>query len=274
MNARAGVARACAVRLSLLVLPLLGCSSADPVARERIVERDQLRREVAGFQTLAALEANTLIDQPHQVLVSVTDTLLRSLIDVAFPVSVTIRDGLTVTLSSAQVTFRANVARVDIRGEVRRSAIPRVAAAVTLRGAIDHFSVDSTHTLRAQISVDDIKLDTPSGTPAALDPLVIAVLQRVLEGSLPELTASLPTVTVPIRLDKAMQLPGFGPDGFLSVAPSRAAMTVEAARIIAFQDRLWIVLSVDLDAFSATTTAPEATAATTAAAAAAMERQP
>jgi hypothetical protein len=269
VRARAGVAL-----LSMILLPIIGCSSADPAARERIVERDQLRREVAGFQSLAALEARILRDRQHQLLVSVTDTLLRSLIDVAFPVSVTLREGLTVTLTNAKVIFRGNVARVDIRGEVRRSTFPRVAAAVTLRGALDRFVVDSTSTLRAHISVDDIKLDTPSGTPAALDPLVITVLQRIVEGSLPELTASLPAVAVPIKLDKAMQLPGFGPDGVLSVAPSRAAMKVEVSRVIAFQDRLWIALSVQLGAFAATSKAPIASAATTAAASAAMERQP
>jgi hypothetical protein len=51
-------------------------------------------------------------------------------------------------------------------------------------------------------------------------------------------------------------------------------MKVEVSRVIAFQDRLWIALSVQLGAFSATGKAPIASAATTAAASAALERQP
>ena len=243
---------------SLLALSICGCSGPDALAREQIVERDQLRREVAGFRSLEALAPGKLLDRKHQVLVSVTDTLLRALIDAAFPVTVALPNQLSVTLTGAELTFRANVARVDIRGEVRRASFPHVAAAVTLRGALDDFVVDSTHTLRTRISVDDVRLGNPSGTPALLDPLVIDVLQRVVEGSLPELTESLPAVAMPIRLDQAMQLPGFGPDGFLSVPASRAAITVEAARVIAFQNRLSIILTVKLGAFaSARATAPD-----------------
>lgn len=236
--------------LALLACSIVGCSGPDPIAREQIVERDQLRREVAGFRSLEALAPGKLLDRKNQVLVSVTDTLLRSLIDAAFPVTVALPNNVSVTLTSAAVTFRANVARVDIKGEVRRSRFPQLAAAVTLRGALDDFAVDGTHALRTRISIDDVRLDKPSGAPAALDPLVINVLQRVVEGSLPELTNRLPAVAVPVRLDQAMQLPGFGPDGYLSVAPSRAAMSVEAARVIAFQNRLWIILNVKLGAFA------------------------
>ena len=223
---------------------------------------------MAGFRSLEALAPGKLLNRTNQVLVSVTDTLLRSLIDAAFPVTVALPNKFSVTLTAATVTLRSNVARVDITGEVRRSSYPRVAAAVTLRGALDDFVVDSTRALRTRISIDDVRLGTPSGTPAALDPLVIDVLQRIVEGSLPELTNSLPTVAVPITLDQAMQLPGFGPEGYLSVAPSRAAMSVEAARVFAFQNRLWIILTVKLGTFASVAESASATAPVAARAAA------
>jgi len=235
---------------STAAFAIVGCTGADPAARERIVERDQLRREVAGFRSLEVMAPGKVLDRKHQVLVSVTDTLLRALIDAAFPVTVDLPNRLTVTLTGAKVTFRANVARVVVTGEVRRVAFPRVAAAVTLRGALDDFVVDSTHALRTRISVDDVKLDAPSGTLEFFDPLVINVLQRVVEGSLPELQERLPTVAIPIRLDQDMRLPGFGPDGYLSVPPSSAAMSVKASQVIAFQNRLWIILTVKLAAFT------------------------
>ena len=96
--------------------------------------------------------------------------------------------------------------------------------------------------------------DAPTGTLALLDPLAIAILQSVVECSLPELTSGLPTVAIPVRLDEKMTLPGFGPDGMLSVAESSAPMSVEASRVIAFQNRLWIVLHVEVGSFA--TSAP------------------
>lgn len=244
---------AIALSAALLLALASACSRPDPAARERVVERDQLRREIAGLRTLEDITPGKLMDREHEVLVSVSDTLLRSLIAAAFPVTINIPNKLTVTLTSAKVVFRSNVARVDISGHVRRSSYPRVTAAVKLRGALDGFRVDSSKALRARISIDDVELDTPRGTPAPLDPLVIDVLQSILERSLPELTSGLPAVTIPVHLDQSMTLPGFGPEGALSIEPSIAPMAVRASRVIAFQNRLWIILHIELGAFATVT---------------------
>ena len=240
---------------ALALIALSACGRPDPVARDRVVERDQLRREVAGYHSLTKLTPGRFMDREHEVLISVGDTLLRNLLTATFPLTVDLRNHTTLTLTNASVAFRANVARVDLTGVVRRSRYPHISAAVKLRGALDGFVVDSTHALRARISLDDAALDTPTGTIAAFDPLVIAVLQNIVERSLPELTASLPSVAVPVRLDKAMELPGFGPEGALSIAPSTAAMTVTASRVVAFQNRIWIVLRLELGAFATVVTA-------------------
>jgi hypothetical protein len=243
-------ARACALLLLWLVT---GCGRVDPAARDRIVERDQLRREVAGFKSLEKFAPGTVMDRQREVLVSVTDTLLRSLLDAAFPLTIALRNRAEITITAAQVTFRANVARVDLTGQVKRSTYPHIAASVKLRGALDRFTVDRSHALRARINIDDVELDTPTGTFAAFDPLVIAVLQSVVERSLPELTEGLPSVSVPVRLDQAMNLPAFGKDAALSIEASSAPLTVTASRVIAFQNRLWIALHVELGAFTTVT---------------------
>ena len=71
-----------------LLLTAIACGRADPVARERVVARDQLRREVAGFRSLQKMQPGKVIDREHEVLISVTDTLLRSLLDASFPLTV------------------------------------------------------------------------------------------------------------------------------------------------------------------------------------------
>ena len=232
------------------LLAVCACTRTDPLAQERIVVRDQLRREVSGLRALEAIAPGKLMDRQHEVLVSVTDTLLKSLIDEAFPVTVRLPNQIRVTFTSATVAFRANVARVDIVGQVQRTKYPHVSAAMRLRGALDKFVIDSSHQLQARISIDDVLLDTPTGTPDAFDPYVIGVLQSVVSRSLPELTASLPSVAVPVRLDQDMRLPGFGPEGALTVQPSIAPLTVAASRVIAFQNRLWIILRIELGAFA------------------------
>ncbi|HYW50456.1 MAG TPA: hypothetical protein VE861_07615 [Gemmatimonadaceae bacterium] len=241
----------------LLVLGMLllcgACQRPDPVARDRVVERDQLRREVRGLRTLEDVAPGKLMDREHEVLVSVSDSLLRQLLTAAFPLTIDIRNDVQATLTGASMTFRSNVARVTITGSVRRMTYPHIAALVNLRGALDGFVVDSLHRLRARINIDDVSLDTPTGAPATLDPVVTEILQSVVERSLPELSAGLPSVTVPVRLDQSMTLPGFGPEGALSIEPSTAPMSVQASRVIAFQNRLWIILRVELGSFATVT---------------------
>ena len=243
--------------LVLLAVVVGGCHKSDPAARERVVERDQLRREVAGLRSLQELAPGKLMDREHEAIVSVSDTLLRELLVAAFPITVELRNKIAVTLTGATVAFRANVARVEIVGEARRTRFPYVSASVFLRGALDGFVVKESQSLRARISVDDVSLDTPAGAPASLEPVVINALQYIIERGLPELTASLPALTIPVRLDQAMSLPGFGPEGAFAIQPSTAPMTIQASRVIAFQNRLWMILRVELGEFtSVAETAP------------------
>jgi hypothetical protein len=235
---------------TVLVLVCTAGFRADPIAQERIVERDQLLREVAGLRELEDVAPGKLMDREREVLIGVRDTLLQSLLAATLPVSVDIRNDITVTVTGAQVTFRSNVARVALSGHARRGSFPRVAAIVRLRGALDNFTIDSVAGLRTRIAIDDVEIDAPTGAMSSLDPLVIAALRSIVERSLPELTSGLPALTIPVRLDQNMTLPGFGPEGALSIEPSVAPLRMSASRVIAFQNRLWIVLRAELGAFA------------------------
>jgi hypothetical protein len=229
--------------LALVLFIAMGCG-ADPAARARVAERDQLRREVAGYRKLLAIARTGLLASDSEVIVSLSDTLLRGLLDAALPVSVAIPGNVTVTLTKARVTFRANVARVDLTGDVRRDAFPSITALVSMRGALDAFFVDSAQVLRARLTIDDVALDTPSGVPSAFSLIALDLLQGVVERGLPEMASSFPVVAIPVRLDREIRLPGFGPSGALSILPVRAPMSITASRVVAFQNRLWIILNV------------------------------
>jgi hypothetical protein len=46
-------------------------------------------------------------------------------------------------------------------------------------------------------------------------------------------------------LDRALNLPGFGPEGALTVQPARAALSMQASRVLAYRNRLTVVLRVE-----------------------------
>ena len=207
-------------------------------------------REVAGFRALDSLTHAGMVDSTRDVIVTVSDSLLRELFVAALPVTVKLPGDVTVNLTKASVTFRANAARVDITGDLGRSSFPKVAAKITLKGALDAFAVDSTRTLRARLTIDDVSVDEPSGLPGALGPLTRTMLQGVVERSLPELAEKLPAVALPVRLDRAITLPSFGPTGVISIEAVSSPLSVSAHNVVAFRNRLWLSLRVEHGEFT------------------------
>ena len=226
------------------------CGGADPAARLRVAERDQLRREVAGFRGLEALTKEGMVDRERDVIITVSDSLLRDLLEAALPVTVKLPGEISVRLNNASVEFRANVARVDITGALTRSTFPRLAASITLHGALDGFAVDSTRSLRARFTIDDAVVDAPSGVPGAMGPFARVLLQSVVERGLPELAEQLPAVALPVRLDRDIRLPGFGPEGVITIGAVTSPLSVSAHTVVAFRNRLWVSLRVEHGAFT------------------------
>lgn len=241
------------MNLRLLALCSLGgalaCGQVDPDTRTRRAQRDQLRREVVGYRGLEPLARTGLMTSEEEVILTVSDTLIRGLLSAAFPLPVRIGGGITVTMTGATVAFRANVARVDIVGQVRRESFPAVAASIVLRGALDAFEVDSARVLRARITVDDADVSEPTGVPGIFDGVAVVLLQRAVERSLPELAMAIPNVAIPVRFHSEISLPGFNPKGALTIPPARAPLTMAVSRVIAFDDRIWVILHTTLGEF-------------------------
>jgi hypothetical protein len=234
---------------------LLGClattacglgRSADDTARARqLAERDELRREIDGYRDLLALERTGLFADDRELLLRVDGALLRSLIGAALPVVVEGPRHASVWIDSVALALRGNVARVVLTGLVARTRVPRAAAALTLTGALEDFAVGADRQLRARIAIDGTELGAPTGVPAGLGPVAVRLLQEVVDRTLPQLTDALPAIALPVHVERDLQLPGFGPEGALSVEPATAPLALSVSRFLAFGDALLVVLRLE-----------------------------
>lgn len=233
-------------RFALLLLSLLAIACrSDERMRAMLAERAQLQREIAGFRSLDSVMARGLLADSNEIVLSVSDSVLRTVLSASMPIEASLAGQVHATLTGVQLAFRGNVARVVIRGRVLRHDFPRAAADLILSGALERFRVDSAEALHANIRLDEATLASPSGVPYALDGTAIALLQIVVDRALPQLSAALPELTLPVRLDRALSLPGFGPEGALTVQPARAALSMRASRVLAYRNRLTVVLRVE-----------------------------
>ena len=64
------------------------------------------------------------------------------------------------------------------------------------------------------------------------------------------MTAALPSVAIPVRLDQAISLPGFGPEGPISVAPVEARIAIQVSRVATWGGYTWIVLHTERGKFA------------------------
>lgn len=252
MTARGVRGMLCAWGTWCALLAVAGCGFGrdddDAALLALITERDQLRREIDGLRDLEEVARIGLIRSDRELLVRVDGQWIQSLLAAALPVTIDVRGG-TVRLDSVQLQFRSNVARVELIGTVRRASAPRIAATLRLRGALEDFAVDSARSLRARIAIDATDLSSPTGVPGALGTAALGFLQGVVDRALPEIREALPVAELPVRLDRELRLPGFGPEGALSVAPADAPLSLGVSRIIAFENALVAVLRVERGAF-------------------------
>lgn len=234
---------------------LVGCA-ADPGVITLVGERDALRREVAVFRALDALGDEPLVDATRDVIVSVSDTLIRSLFDAALPIEIALPGSATAVLTNAMVSLRGNVAQVTVTGTIRRHRIPRTSASVILRGAVDRFVVDSTRILRARTSLDDVTVGPTAGEAGTLALWRVAMLQSIVERALPELEDALPSLAIPVRIEQSVRLPGFRVKTMLEIKSISAPMSISVARVVAFQNRLWITLRTTREPFRTDSAGP------------------
>lgn len=234
-----------AATLAGVVCMAAACAGSDDLAQALIAERSQLRRELAGLDVLDSIARNGLLADDREVLVSVRDTLLESLLAAALPITRDLPGGVRVELTGTSMAFRSNVARVDVTGTVRRTVFPRAAARLTLSGALQEFQVDSARRLHARIAVDDMQLSTPTGVPHALGASALRLLQGMLDRVGPELAASLPDVELPVQVAGELALPAIAPGDAISIAAARTPLRLSASKVIAFRDRLIVVLRIE-----------------------------
>lgn len=242
------------VAVIAVALATAACGDVAPAARAAVAEREALRREVTGMRRLATAlgvgaDAEGAIG-PDDVMVVVRDSLVRALLDAALPFAHTLGGQAELRLERATTVLDASVARVTLVGTVRRLRWPYAGATVRVRGAVADLAVDATSTLHARLAVDEVVVSDATGVPPVARGWARAALQQLVDRSLPELVEALPRVAIPIRLDQAIALPGFGPEGPLDVAPAAARVRVTVRHVAAWGGETWAVLRLDRTPFA------------------------
>jgi len=235
--------------LALLALAAVACRSEGPPAapEQAVLER----RTEALRRLVAAAEQGPLVPL-ERVLVVVSEGLVKELLARAMPWDQVVSDRYRVRVAGADVSFEDGFALIRLDGRV------------SLVGALDS---EVFAEVRVFASLDVVELAPESGVLRGRLALITFDARRVgLFGEsevgrelldefgrqrLEAFAALASSLDIPVRLEKAVEVPAVGPDGPVSIAAATVPIRVAVTDVNAFRGRLWI--SVDAAVGSAAT---------------------
>jgi hypothetical protein len=226
------------VVVAVLVLP--GCRGGGPRAR---AEAASLHRQTEGLRALLATAEGSRFFSPDQLAIGVKAELIRDVLQRRLPVETVVAGGLRVRIERAQVSLESSQSLITLQGRVSADQADGAYADLELLGGLRRFEVDAgSGVLTAHVDLDRVEVQR----------LAAGILERgLVQGAteslggrgLGALGEVVPRLEIPMRLDRAVDFPGFA-EGVVSVAPKRLPLRVSVARVVPLAGRLWIFLDV------------------------------
>jgi hypothetical protein len=244
-----------ALTLLALALAASGCGGTEE-AGELHARKKTLEREVKGLrEVVARLDRGETALPPGDVVVAVEDGLLRKLLEAQLPLEADV-DKFHVRLDKAQVVFRGSPL-VTLEGQVGLRDQSGLEGELRLLGALDAIRLDpESGTLRAAIAIDHIDLKKVAGLEQLVSGATLDDLAQTLRQ---ELAGRLPPVTIPVKVQQQIELPGLT-TGPVRIDGASMPLEVEVSQVLAVGGTLWVAVHVQAGEF-VKTSAPPAKAA-------------
>lgn len=240
--------------------PLIAAASltiacgADPLPdAERVV----LERELANLSSYQELDVGSALGEGDIVIV-LHERTLAGLLTEALPVEETIAGRFRVRLRSAEVDFRTGLALVQFSGRVSLVERPSVFVDATVFGLLEIARLDQElGVLLAQVEILAVEAqDIIVGGWSAPAARLASELATRKGNEFNELFGDLP---VPILLERNIRLPAVS-DSSVTIPSVDVPLTARVGNVLTADERLWVVVDIEVD-YSSPKTAAEPAAA-------------
>ena len=233
-----------ALTLLALALAASGCGGTQG-AGELHARKKTLEREVKGLREVVARLGRGEPALPRgDVVIAVEDGLLRELLEAQLPLEADV-DRFHVRLDKAQVAFRGSPL-VTLEGKVGLRDQSGLEGEMRLLGALDAIRLDPENgTLRAAIAVDHIDLKKVAGLEQLVSGATLDDLAQTLRQ---ELAGRLPPVTIPVKVQQRIELPGLN-TGPVRIEGASMPLEVEVSQVLAVGGTLWVAVHVQAGEF-------------------------
>lgn len=204
-----------------------------------------LERELASLSSYQSLDFGRVLGEADMMVV-VHERTLAELLTAALPVEETIAARFHVQLRAAEVDFRTGLALVQFNGRVSLADRPDVFVDATVFGLLQIVGLDQDlGVLLARVEILAVKAQEVSvggwSAPAAR---LASELATRKANEFNQLFGNLP---VPILLEHDIHLPAVDAAD-VTIPAVRVPLAARVGSVLAADERLWIVIDVDVDA--------------------------
>lgn len=248
MATRADRGRGGAWVIAALAL-LSACRPREPeeAARARATEAFLAAQIVDLRRLIARAKTGDLVSR-DRIAISISESIVKRLLDSALPREVTIAGRIRVRVESARPLFRGNNAGVVFQAVARGLEAGGPSARIEIGGTLERTRVDQG-ALVADVELTHFQvLDTSLGDMAA------DVLEALVRDNKTALEGLVRAVEIPVHLEQSLDVGGLD-EGVVTARPGRLPLEMTVAEVIPVQERLWVLL----DAKAGPWQGPEAT---------------
>jgi hypothetical protein len=161
--------------------------------------------------------------------------VVKRLLDASLPREVTVAGRVRVRIESAQPFFRGNNAALVFQAVARGLEADTPEAHLEIGGSLERMRI-AEGTLVADVQMAHF---TVIGT--SLGEMAAGTLEAMVRENAGALTALLPAVEIPVRLEQSVEFEGFDAGG-VSAGAGRLPLQLTVAEVIPVGQRLWVLL--------------------------------
>lgn len=234
-----------AVALMLLAPAVLAATTGCRRSKKPRIGAEQaiLERRKVGLESLLARAEKGPLPF-NQILAIVDESLIQQLLTSALPFERVIKDEYRVVVDTATVSFDDNFALIKLGGRVSLASQPdSTFADVAIYGALDIVELDPlSGVLRGQVKI--IGLDASKVSVMGMATKTAEDLLEEFGGDRAEQLATLfSKIEIPVRLQREIVIPAFGPEGPVKIAEARIPITGSVTDVAAYRGRMYVSIA-------------------------------
>ncbi len=235
------------IALALLLAPPIGScrKAADVVTPDSPLasELKLLERQVASLKEAVRDAKRGELFSPGDIAIGVTEEVVQTVLSQAFPIEQSVSEDFVGRIDRAIVSFRSMQGSVRLEGRVWAKADPATYADLILLGGIHEVDIDrDTGVLRAQIALDGWDVQRAAAVGMEFE-WTKGLVRTLGEKGLVALRALVPDVSIPVAIERGIDLPGVN-GGVVSIPAGHLPLEAEVARVLPLSGRLWAMIDV------------------------------